>query len=154
MSKLLVVIAHAPSPNTQRLRDAIADGARDPQVDGVAVRIVAPLECGPDAVLDADGVILSTPENLGTMSGALKDFFDRSYYPCLDRTQGLPYALQVRAGNDGQGTCAAVQRIVTGLRWRAVQPPLVCRGPFHESFVGQCRDLGLAMAIGLESGVL
>jgi hypothetical protein len=154
LPKNLLIIAHAPSPNTQRLRDALVDGARNPDAAGVIVQCLSPFDAGPEHVMAADGIILSTPENLGTMSGALKDFFDRIYYPTLDAKQGLPYALQIRAGNDGRGTRRAVETITTGLRWRAVQDALICRGDFQESFVEQCRELGAAMAVGLETGVL
>ena len=152
--KQLLIVSHAPSPNTRRLRDALVAGAESGGEGQVDVRAVAPLEADADDVIGVDGVILSTPENLAYMSGALKDFFDRSYNPCLERTQGMPYALQVRAGTDGTGTCQAVERIVTGLRWRPIAEPLICRGEFREAFVGQCRELGAARAAGLAAGVL
>jgi len=152
-TKRLLVIAHAPSTNTQRLLGAVLAGARAPEVDGVEVAHLPPLQAGPEDLLRADAVILGTTENLGYMSGALKDFFDRSYYPCLEKTQGLPYALYIRAGHDGTGTKRGVEAIATGLRWRAVQEPLVCRGEFGEAFVEQCQELGTLMAAGLEAGV-
>lgn len=151
--KTLLVVAHAPSPNTRRLRDAVAAGVGDAGADTIRVRVVAPLEAGPDDVLAAGAVILGTTENLGYMSGALKDFFDRSYYPVLEKTQGLPYGLYIRAGHDGTGTRRGVETIVTGLRWRAVCEPVLCRGAWQEEFVGQCRELGALMAAGLDAGV-
>ena len=151
--KQLLVVAHRPSANTQRLVEAVLRGARHPEIDGVTVRHLPPLEAGPDDVLGADGLLLGTTENLGYMSGALKDFFDRIYYPCLEQTQGLPYALYIRAGHDGTGTQRAVETIVTGLRWRAVQEPLLCRGEWQESFLDDCEELGTLMAAGLEAGV-
>ncbi len=152
-TKRLLLIAHAPSANTKRLLGAVLAGARSPEVDGVEVEHLPPLQAGPEDLLRADAVILGTTENLGYMSGALKDFFDRSYYPCLEKTQGLPYALYVRAGHDGTGTKRGVEAIATGLRWRAVQEPLICRGEFSEAFVEQCQELGTLMAAGLEAGV-
>lgn len=151
--KSLLIIGHIPSDNTRRLRDALVEGATQPEIEGVALTVRTPFEAGPEDVLASDAVLLFTTENLGYMSGALKDFFDRSYYPCLEKTDGLPYALCVRAGHDGTGTCRAIESITTGLRWRAVQEPLVCRGPFQEDFVEHCRELGLLMAAGLEAGI-
>src|SRR5699024_2118861 len=88
-NRQLLIVAHAPSPNTRRLAEAVLRGARHPDVDAVDARWIPPLEAGVDDVLTADAIVLGTTENLGYMSGALKDFFDRIYYPCLDRTQGL-----------------------------------------------------------------
>lgn len=151
--RTLLIVAHAPSENTARLRDAAALGARDPDIEGVACRILSPFDTGPDDVLSAAGLLLITPENLGSMAGATKDFFDRCYMPCLDRTQGLPFRLIVRAGHDGTGTCRQVETIATCLRWRSVEAPLVCRGPWDEGFLGQAQEVGLHMAAGLEAGI-
>ena len=149
----LLIVAHAPSPNTLRLRDAVLEGARDREIANVEPQWIAPLQAGPDDVLAADAIILGTTENLGYMSGALKDFFDRSYYPCFDKTQGLPYAAWIRGRHDGTGTKRAIEGIATGLRWRAVQEPLILRGDWNEIFTEQCRELGMAMAAGLDGGI-
>jgi len=152
-TKRLLVIAHAPSVNTRSLLDAVLLGAGSPEFSGVDVVHIPPLEAGPDDVLAAHALVLGTTENLGYMSGALKDFFDRIYYPCLEETQGLPYALYIRAGQDGTGTRRAVESITTGLRWRPVQEPLILRGKFQEGFIDQCKELGMLMAAGIEAGV-
>jgi len=152
--KRLLLVAHAPSPNTQRLRDAVLAGARSDDVEAVEAVYRAPLEAGPEDVLACDTIILGTTENLGYMSGALKDFFDRIYYPCLEQTQGLPFAFYIRAGHDGTGTRRAIESITTGLRWRLVQPPLVCRGDYREEFETRCRELGLYMAASLDAGLI
>ncbi|MGM0695111.1 MAG: flavodoxin family protein [Pseudomonadota bacterium] len=150
----LLIVAHAPSPNTLRLREAAERGAHHPDIEGVEVTVRAPLEAGPEDVLGCDAILLGTTENLGYMSGALKDFFDRSYYPVLEETQGLPCALYVRAGRDGTGTRRAVESIVSGLRWKWVQAPLILHGEWQEDFVDQAEELGMAMAAGLEAGIL
>ena len=158
MPKRLLIVAHAPSANTRRLRDAVLAGARgmvDGDEPGGDPEIVckAPLEAGPDDVLAAQAVILGTTENLGYMSGAMKDFFDRSYYLCLEHTRGLPYGLYIRAGHDGTGTRRGIETVVTGLGWRAVRDPLICRGDFQERFVSDCEELGALLAAGLGAGV-
>lgn len=154
MPKHLLIVAHIPSGNTRRLRDAVVTGAGNPDIAGVALRVLNPFEAAPDDVLWSDAIILGTTENLGYMSGALKDFFDRIYYPCLERTQGKPYALYIRAGQDGTGTRRGIETIVTGLRWRAAREPLICRGEFQERFVADCEELGAAMAASLEAGII
>ena len=151
--KRLLIVAHAPSDNTKRLLDAVVAGAKHPDIEGVEVVAQSPFDTVPEHVLAAQAIILGTTENLGYMSGALKDFFDRCYYPCLEQTQGLPYALYIRAGHDGTGTRRGVETIVTGLRWRAIQEPLICRGDFKEDFVPACEELGTLVAAGLEAGV-
>lgn len=151
--KQLLIVAHIPSDNTRALRDAVVRGARHEDIDGIEVRALTPFEAGPDDVRAADAIVLGTTENLGYMSGALKDFFDRTYYAVLEEKQGLPYSLYIRAGHDGTGTRRGVETIITGLRWRAVQEPLICRGAYSDDFIGQCEELGLAMAAGLEAGV-
>ncbi|MBL1272857.1 flavodoxin family protein [Marinobacter sp.] len=152
--KKLLIVSHAPSPNTLSLRDAVAQGAHHEDIENVEVTVLAPLDAGPDDVLACDAIILGTTENLGYMSGALKDFFDRSYYPCLEKTQGLPFAYYIRAGHDGTGTQRAIDSITTGLRWKVVQEPLICRGEFQPEFVTQCEKLGLSMAASLDVGII
>ena len=152
-SKQLLVVAHAPSPNTRKLVDAVLRGARHEDLRGVDTRWVAPLEAGPEDIRRCDGIILGTTENLGYMSGALKDFFDRSYYPVLEEKQGLPCAVYIRAGHDGTGTRRALESILTGLRWKLVQDIVVCRGDWQDQFTDTCEELGLYMAAGLDAGI-
>ena len=153
MPKRLLIVAHTPSQNLARLRDAVLSGARAPEIEDVETEARSPFETRPEHVLAAQAVILGTPENLGYMSGALKDFFDRCYYPLLEKTEGLPYALFIRAGSDGAGTRRAVESITTGLRWRSVHKPLICRGPWREEFVDEAHELGMLMAAGLDAGI-
>ena len=153
LMKQLLIVAHAPSDNTRMLRDAVVRGAEHADINDVQVTALTPFEAGPDDVRAADAIIIGTTENLGYMSGALKDFFDRVYYPVLEEKQGLPYAVVIRAGHDGTGTRRGIETIVTGLRWKEVQPPLICRGAFQPAFADQCEELGLAVAAGLEAGV-
>ncbi len=153
MKKKLLIVAHAPSENTRRLVEALLKGAEHPEITGVASSWIPPLEAQPDDLLTADGIILGTPENLGYMSGALKDFFDRCYYPVLEEKQGLPCALMIRAGLDGTGTRRALESILTGLRWNCVQEPLILKGAWQNEFIKQAEDLGLSLAAGLEAGI-
>ena len=149
----LLIVSHVPSVNTRAMTDAVVSGASHEDITGVDLRVRTPFEAGAEDVLWADGIVLGTTENFGYMSGAMKDFFERIYYPCLDKTEGLPYALFIRAGNDGLGARTSIERIIKGLAWRAVQEPLICSGDYQESFPGLCEELGMTMAAGLEAGI-
>ena len=151
--KNLLVVAHAPSENTLRLFEAVGEGAKSPPQKNVTVNMLSPFDAVPRDIISADAILLGTTENLGYMSGALKDFFDRCYYPVLEKKQGLPYGLYVRAVHDGTGTRRAVESIAKGLRWKPVQQPIICHGDWDNSFIGQCYDLGAAIAAGLDMGV-
>lgn len=151
--KSIIIIAHMPSENTRALGEATLAGAQSPEIAGVTARLTSPFDAHAEDAISADAIILGTTENLGYMSGALKDFFDRTYYDCLDKTDGKPMAAFIRAGLDGTGTKRAILSITGGLRWRAVQEPLICQGAFQEQFLTECHDLGMAVAAGLEAGV-
>ena len=151
--KKLLIISHTPSANTRLMTKAVIKGASHTDINGIQVIFKQPLKAVPEEVFDADAVILGTTENFGYMSGAMKDFFDRIYYPCLEKTESLPYAVFIRAGNDGLGALSSMERIVKGLAWRQVQEPLICSGKWQASFEDQCEELGMTLAAGLEAGI-
>lgn len=153
-TKHLLIVYHSQSGSTGRMAEAVIAGARHPDVDGVELRVRDALEADADDVLWADAMILGTPENFGYMSGAMKYFLDRVYYACLDRVAGRPYALFIRAGNDGSGAIASLQRILSGLALKKAQEPVVIVGEFDESRLAECEELGMTMAAGLEAGIL
>ncbi len=119
----------------------------------------------PDDLLDADGYLFCAPENLAAISGEMKEFFDRCYYPVLGRIEGRPYAQMVCAGSDGQNAARQIARIATGWRLKEVQPPLIiCThaqtpetiiAPKHipRDQLDTCRELGAALAAGLTLGI-
>ena len=132
---------------------------------GVTVRLLHAAQAGPDDVLAADGYLFATPENLAAISGQLKDFFDRCYYPALDRINGRPYACLICAGSDGQNAVRQIERIATGWRLKPVaEPIIVCtHAQTPEAILApkqigaealeRCRALGQALATGLALGV-
>lgn len=152
--KSLLLIAHAPSDNTRRLVEAVIQGGRHESVENVSVQWKPPLETVPEDLTQADAVILGTTENLGYMSGALKDFFDRCYYPAQEHTQAMPFGFFVRAGLDGTGTKRAILSIAQGMKWKLVQDPVICRGEWQDSFVERCEELGQVMALSLDNDLI
>ena len=154
----LLVVFHSASGGTARLVEAAVEGARDPEIaeaTGVAVdvQVRGAFDAGVEDVVAADGYLLGTPENFGYMSGALKDFFDRTYHPCLEHTRGRPYGLVVRAGGGGTGAVDAVVPLTTGLNWRPVLEPLVAAGELTDGHLAAARELGATLAGGMAAGL-
>ena len=149
----LLIVYHSQSGSTRRMAEAVLSGATSEEISGVEVRSMDALDASPEDVLWAHGLILGTPENFGYMSGAMKYFLDRVYYPCLGKVDGLPYALFVRAGDDGTGAITSITRILSGLSVKQIQAPLLIAGEFDEGRLAECEELGMTMAAGLEAGV-
>lgn len=150
--KTLLIITHAPSMNTQKLADSASRGAAHPDID-IKVVCKRPQDTEPEDVLQADGVLLGTTENLSYMAGLTKDFFDRCYNPVLEHKQGMPFALYIRAGFDGTGTHRAIKTITTGLRWEWINDALILKGEWQEDFCDQVEELAMTLAAGLEAGI-
>jgi NAD(P)H-dependent FMN reductase len=142
----LLIVHHTPSRALQEMFEAAARGARTDEIDGVDVVVRPALTAGAADVLNADGMVLGTPANLGYMSGALKHFFDGIYYPCLEATRRRPFGLYVHGGMDTTGAVRAVESITTGLQWRAVRPPVVVTGPPGRADLEACWELGALVA--------
>ncbi|MCP4235408.1 MAG: flavodoxin family protein [Aestuariibacter sp.] len=153
-TKTLLIIAHAPSDNTRQMAEAVERGARHPDINDINVVVAPPAAVQPEDLCKAQAVIIGTTENLGYMAGLTKDLFDRCYYPCLEHTQAMPFSFYIRAGQDGTGTLRAITSVTTGLRWKLVQAPLICKGEFKTAFLAECEALGLTMAASLEAGII
>lgn len=152
-SKNLLIVYHSKSGKTMKMADAVYAGATDPDVGDVKVSKVPTFEATAEDLLRADGLILGTPENFGYMSGQMKDFFDRTFYEVEGKISPLPYAVFIGAGNDGTGALTAIRRIAKGYPFIEVQEPVLVRGDLTDQDLTQCRELGLALALGIEAGI-
>src|SRR4051812_47878761 len=123
--KTLLIVYHSLTGGTRQMAEAATRGAHgEPDV---AVRLLTATEADGADVLAADGYIFAAPENLAALAGKMKDFFDRSYYPVLDRINGRCYATMICAGSDGENAARQIARIATGWRLRAIANPLIIR---------------------------
>ena len=131
----------------------------------IAVTLLHAEDAGPDDLLAADGYLFACPENLASMAGTMKDFFDRSYYPVLGRIEGRPLGTMICAGSDGESAARQIARIATGWRLKPVAEPLiVCTHAqteeailapktIAEADLDRCRELGATIATGLALGI-
>ena len=163
--KRLLVVWCSMTGGARQMAQALADAARAAAPGEVEVDCLEAGAAGPTEVLAADAYAFVAPENLASMAGRMKDFFDRSYYGVLDQVNGRPYVALVCAGSDGAGAVRQIERIATGLRLRAVAPALImCThaqtreqilAPKHlpAGQLARCAELGAALAAGLAAGV-
>ena len=156
---MLLILWHSRTGASRAMAEAAFAGAAG------RARILSAIEAGSDDLLAAGGYLFACPENLGSMSGPMKDLFDRCYYPLLGLIEGRPYASMIAAGSDGRGAQAQLDRIVTGWRLRRVADPLIAmlgaqtpeqiaaEKALPSQIVEQCRDLGAALGEGIEQGI-
>lgn len=149
--KHLLLIYHSQTGHTAQLAQAVAAGVVT--AGGCELRTLTAASAGLADLLWADGLLIGTPENFGTLSGMVKDFFDRTYYPAEGKTIGKPWALFVSAGNDGSGAVRQAERIASGYQWQRIAPALIVQGPPDAAALLRCNELGQTMAVGLELGL-
>ncbi|XUU60332.1 flavodoxin family protein [Erythrobacter sp. HA6-11] len=155
----LLIVWHSRTGASEAMARAAADGAGNHAV------LMRADDARPEHLLDAGGYLFVCPENLASMSGLMKEMFDRCYYPVLDKIQGRPYATIIAAGSDGEGAQRQINRIATGWRLKRVaeeliinldaQSPEAILAPktVPNDLLAQCHELGEAMAEGLGSGI-
>ncbi len=152
MKHLLLITGGQPGGRLERLAEAVVAGAAE-FADEVELRHRPALQATLDDLLWAQALVIGTPEKFGYMAGAVKDFFDRTYYPAEGKVDGLPFAVFVSAGNDGSGAVASIERIANGYRWSRVAEPVVIKGEPDDEALARCRELGQTLAAGLAVGV-
>ncbi|TAL33595.1 MAG: flavodoxin family protein [Phenylobacterium sp.] len=161
--KRLLIVWHSRTGAARAMADASARGAS--AETGVETVMLSADAAGAADLLAADGYLFACPENLAAMSGAMKEFFDRNYYPVLERLSGRPYAMLIAAGSDGTGAVRQMARITLGWRLKPIaEPIIVCthaQAPeaieapkaVAEADLTRCQELGSALAAGLSMGV-
>jgi multimeric flavodoxin WrbA len=161
--KELLIIWHSRTGGAEAMARAAFEGARGE--GGGAARIIRAGEAGPEDVLGADAYLFAAPENLAALSGEMKEFFDRCYYPVLGRIEGRPYAQMICAGSDGDGAARQLARIATGWRLKEVQPPLIVNTAaqtpeqilapkvLEAAVLEKCRALGAGLMAGVAGGI-
>jgi multimeric flavodoxin WrbA len=158
----LLIVYHSQSGGTRALAEAAHHGACE-LASSVDTVLIPTAQADAERLRACSGLVLATPENFGYMSGLMKDFFDRCFYPCETAMVGKPYALIVCAGNDGTGAMGAMERIITGWRMRRIHPGLIARrvggragtaiGTLAETDLAAAREIGATLAAGLEAGI-
>lgn len=155
----LLIAWHSRTRGSKALAAAAAEGA------GTGARLIAVGDVTPDHLQAAGGYLFVGPENLAALSGAMKEMFDRCYYPCLGQLEGRPYATIICAGSDGENAQRQLDRIATGWRLKRVADPMIvgtaAQTPeailslktIAAERLAEAHDLGAALAEGLAAGI-
>ena len=161
--KTLLIVCHSMTGGARQMADAAQRGALSER--NVAVNRRSAAEATADDVSRADGYLFVAPENLASLAGVMKDFFDRTYYAALDQINGRPYATLVCAGSDGQNAVRQIERICTGWRLKRIAESLiVCtHAQTREAILApkiieaddlaRCETIGATIATGLALGI-
>jgi len=130
--KTLLIIWHSRTGASQQLAQAAWRGAQEAfaaleVADSHQAQLQSAMATTPHQLRQASAYIFCAPENLASLSGEMKAFFDRCYYAVLDQLNGRPYAAIISAGSDGQQALKQLQRICTGWRLDEAWPPYICQ---------------------------
>lgn len=160
MSRLLIIY-HSRTCGAEAMARAAFDAAKS-ECDA---QILRAREATPEDLLAAQGYIFCCPENLAAISGEMKEFFDRAYYPLLEQIEGRAFATMICAGSDGTNAVRQISRIATGWRLRQIQEPIIvntdaqtpekilAEKSLSQGQLAPCRELGEAFGAGLSMGV-
>jgi len=161
--KTLLIVYYSFTGGTQQMAEAAFAAAG--YEGGVAARLVRAEDCQPEDMLNADGYIFATPENLAAIAGVMKAFLDRCYYPVLGKIEGRPYAAMICAGSDGENAQQQLERIATGWRLKqVVETVIICTHAQTEEAIlapkqlcradcEKCAEIGATLAAGMALGV-
>lgn len=153
MTRILIVY-HSQTGNTEKMARAVAQGAAG--MEDTEVILKKAVDASPEDLIGCDGLAIGTPENFGYMSGAVKDFFDRTFYPAEGKVFRKPYVVFISAGNDGTGALNSIERVALGYRFKKVYDPVIARGSeggVTDEILARCRELGETIAGGLQAGI-
>jgi len=135
-TRLLLIAWHSRTGAARQLAEAAEAGAlsasREMADERLVVRRLAADAVGANDLRAAHGYVFCAPENLGSLSGAMKECLDRNYYAVLDELAGRPYTLAIAAGTDGEGARRQFERVATGWRLALAAPALVARNGAQE----------------------
>ncbi|MBW2650729.1 MAG: flavodoxin family protein [Deltaproteobacteria bacterium] len=153
MTRILIVY-HSQTGNTKKMAGAVAQGVAG--IENTEVILKEAKDASLEDLFGCDGLVIGTPENFGYMSGAVKDFFDRTFYPAEGKVFRKPYVVFISAGNDGTGALSSIERVALGYRFKKVYDPVIARdskGGVTDEILEQCRELGQTIAGGLQAGI-
>lgn len=155
--RTLLVVWHSRTGASEKMARAAARHA--------SARLVRARDVKSEDLLNAFAYLFVCPENLASMSGEMKEMFDRNYYAVLGKLEGRPYASIISAGSDGEGAQRQLDRIATGWRLKRVAERMIVNfsaqtaeeiwkpKELEPKIKVKCEELGQSIAEGIDLGV-
>ncbi|MGC9323280.1 MAG: flavodoxin family protein [Desulfomonilia bacterium] len=147
----ILIVYHSQGGNNRKMAEAVADGVNS--IESVRANFKEACEATLEDLLACDGIAIGSPEYFGYMSGAVKDFFDRTYESARGRVFRKPCVIFINAGNDGSGALRSIERICRGYQFKQVYEPIIAKGDITHEVLEVCREMGQTIAAGCEAGI-
>lgn len=143
MGKVLIVY-HTLSGNTEMMAKAVAEGAES--VTGTTVSLKKAFDTTLEDLLSCDGVAFGSADYFSYIAGALKDFFDRTFYPSQGKVTGKPCVVFGTGGGGGETVCGVLERMCKAFKLNKIADSVPAAGKPSAGILDECRALGKKLA--------
>ncbi len=140
----ILIVYHTLSGNTEKMAKAFAEGARS--VEGAETIIKKAFDASLEDLLACDAIAFGSADYFSYIAGALKDFFDRTFYPSRGKVDGKPYAAFATGGRGGDIALAVLDRLCSSFKLKKAVDGISVAGAPSQDALGRCRDAGEKLA--------
>ena len=151
MTKLLIVY-HSQSGNTEALARAIYHGIS--YRPDLSIRFLQAPATTLDDFIWCDLVIFGAAEYLGTLSGIMKDLFDRTFHDAKSKHIHRPYGVFISAGNNGTRAAAEIDRIVAHYPFYRLLAPWIVNGRINKNKLDDTESYGCDLLSAYEQNTM
>jgi NAD(P)H-dependent FMN reductase len=95
---------------------AFAEGAKS--VPGTEVVLKKAFDATLEDLLECDAIAFGSADYFSYIAGALKDFFDRTFYASQGKVAGKPYAAFATGGGGGETALAILDRLCVSFKFK------------------------------------
>lgn len=139
----VLVVYHSQSGNTEEMAKAVARGAK--AVVGTEVVLKKAKDAFLEDLVSCEGIAIGSPDYFSYMTGAVKDFFDRTFYPSQGKVTGKPCVLFVTGGGGGGPALESLERICRSFKFKKVGKVTTAGKP-SSGVIVECEKLGNQLA--------
>ena len=143
MAKVLIVY-HTLSGNTEKMAKAFAEGAKS--VQGTEVVLKKALDATLEDLLGCDAIALGSADYFSYIAGALKDFFDRTFYLSQGKVAGKPYAAFATGGRGGEVALEVLDHLCGSFKFKKAVEGVAVAGAPPAEVLAKCAEAAKKLA--------